>query len=97
MGVLAQGLVQESQGLAFDIWDSENKWVVVKIMALFWIPIIIRHLILRVPQKTIIILTTTQINLKAWKSEFQVRALHEDSRLAAEARSWFLRFRVNII
>ena len=27
------------------------KWVVVKIMVSFWIPIIIRHLIFRVPQK----------------------------------------------
>ena len=27
------------------------KWVVVKIMVPFWVPIIIRHLILRVPKK----------------------------------------------
>ena len=28
-----------------------KKWVVVKIMVPFWIPIIIRHLICRVPRK----------------------------------------------
>ena len=32
-----------------------------KFMAPFWVPIIIRHLIFRVPQKGIIILTTTHI------------------------------------
>ena len=30
---------------------TEGIWVVVKIMAPFWVPIIIRHLIFRVPQK----------------------------------------------
>ena len=36
-------------------------WVVVKIMVLFWVPIIIRHLLFRVPKKGTIILTTTHI------------------------------------
>ena len=36
-------------------------WVVVKIMVPFWIPIIIRHLIFRVPKKGAIVLTTTHI------------------------------------
>ena len=36
-------------------------WVVVKLMALFWIPIIIRPLIFRVPQKGTIILTTNHL------------------------------------
>ena len=40
---------------------SRHIWVVVKIMAPFWIPIIIRHLIFRVPKKGTIILTTTHI------------------------------------
>ena len=37
-------------------------WVVIKIMAPFWIPIIIRPLIFRVPQKGTIILTTNHLN-----------------------------------
>ena len=36
-------------------------WVVVKIMVPFWVLIIIRHLLFRVPQKVTIILTTTHI------------------------------------
>ena len=35
--------------------------VVVKIMVPFWVLIIIRHLILRIPQQGVIILTTTHI------------------------------------
>ena len=30
---------------------EESKWVVVKIMVPFWVPIIVRHLIFRVPKK----------------------------------------------
>ena len=30
---------------------SPNMWVVVKIMVPFWVPIIIRHLLFRVPKK----------------------------------------------
>ena len=37
-------------------------WVLVKIMAPFWIPIIIRHLYLGYPERTII-LTTTHIEV----------------------------------
>ena len=33
-------------------------------MVPFWVPIIIRHLILRVPQKGIIILTTTHVGIE---------------------------------
>ena len=36
-------------------------YVVVKIMAPFWVPIIIRHLSFRVPQKGTIILTTNYV------------------------------------
>ena len=36
-------------------------WVVVKIMVPFWVPIIIRHLISRVPKKGTTILSTTHI------------------------------------
>ena len=36
-------------------------WVVVKIMVPFWVPIIVRHLIFRVPKKGTLILTTTHI------------------------------------
>ena len=39
-----------------------SKWVAVKIMVPFWVLIIIRHLIFRVPQKGAIILTTTQMS-----------------------------------
>ena len=31
--------------------NAESIWVVVKIMVPFWIPVIIRHLIFRVPNK----------------------------------------------
>ena len=31
--------------------DDTGTWVVVKIMVPFWVPIILRHLILRVPKK----------------------------------------------
>ena len=44
--------------LAFGIW------VVVKIMVPFWIPIIIRPLIFRVPKKGTIILTTTHLGFR---------------------------------
>ena len=37
-------------------------WVVVKVMVLVWIPIIMRHLIFRVPKKGVIILTTTHLS-----------------------------------
>ena len=37
-------------------------WVVVKIMVPFWVPIIIRHLLFRVPKKGTIILTTTHVS-----------------------------------
>ena len=37
-------------------------WVVVEIVVPFWIPIIIRHLIFRVPKKGTIILTITHMN-----------------------------------
>ena len=36
-------------------------WVVVKIMVPFWVPIIIGHLIFRVPKKGPLILTTTHV------------------------------------
>ena len=36
-------------------------WVVVKIMVPFWIAIIIRHLIFRVPKKGTIVLATTHV------------------------------------
>ena len=36
-------------------------WVVVKIMIPFWVLIVMRHLIFRVPQKGAIILTTTHM------------------------------------
>ena len=42
-----------------------NMWVDVKIMVPFWIPII-RHLIFRVPQKGIRILTTTHVLSKVY-------------------------------
>ena len=32
-------------------WKLEVIWVVVKIMAPFWVPIIIRHLLFRVPKE----------------------------------------------
>ena len=38
-------------------------WVVVKIMVPFWVPIIIRHLLFRVPKRGTIILTTTHMFL----------------------------------
>ena len=38
-------------GLGCFLRSSVNIWVVVKIMVPFWIPIIIRHLIFRVPKK----------------------------------------------
>ena len=41
-----------------------NTWVVVKTMVPFWIPIIVWHLIFRVPQKGTKILTTT--HLRSW-------------------------------
>ena len=37
----------------------------VKIMVPFWVPIIVRHLIFRVPKKGTIILTTTHILLRS--------------------------------
>ena len=59
LGFGIQGLGFGIQGLEFGIQDLELEvwglrfgiWVVVKIMVHFWIPIIIRHLIFRVPQK----------------------------------------------
>ena len=39
-------------------------WLVVKIMVPFWVPIIIRPLIFRVPKKGTIILTTTHVVLE---------------------------------
>ena len=36
-------------------------WVVVKIMVPFWVLIIIRHLLFRVPQKSTLILKTTHV------------------------------------
>ena len=38
-----------------------SEMVVVKIMVPCWVPIIMRHLIFRVPEKGTIILTTTQM------------------------------------
>ena len=43
--------------------DSVDIWLVVKIMVPFWIPIIIRHLIFRVPKKGTKVLTTTHLGL----------------------------------
>ena len=43
--------------------NPKPTWVVVKIMVPFWIPIIIRPLICRVPQKGTIILITTHMLL----------------------------------
>ena len=46
--------VSETQGLVFggfDFGKGEAIWVVVKIMVPFWVPIIIRPLIFRVPKK----------------------------------------------
>ena len=40
---------------------EEPMWVVVNIMVPFWIPIIIRHLICRVPKNGTLILTTTHV------------------------------------
>ena len=39
-------------------------WVVIKIMVPFWVPIIIRPLIFRVPQKGTIILITTHVEAR---------------------------------
>ena len=44
-------------------------WVVVKIMVPFWVPIIIRHPILMVPQKGTIILTTTHIGIIQYRDD----------------------------
>ena len=41
---------------------NEDTWVVVKIMVPLGVPIIIRHLLFRVPQKGTLILTTTHID-----------------------------------
>ena len=41
-------------------------WVVVKIMVPFWVPILIRHLIFRVPNKGTISVTTTDMKM-TWK------------------------------
>ena len=46
------------------IITSPPKWVVVKIAVPFWVPIILRHLLFRVPQKGTIILTTTQVGFR---------------------------------
>ena len=37
--------------LALELKVLLNTWVVVKIMVPFWVPIIIRHLLFRVPKK----------------------------------------------
>ena len=37
--------------LRVEVWAVTGYWVVVKIMVPFWVPIIIRHLIFRVPKK----------------------------------------------
>ena len=52
-GRRAGGFVEASLG--------SSNWVVVKVMVPFWVPIIIRHLLFRVPKKGLI-LTTTQLN-----------------------------------
>ena len=56
MKIMVQGF-----GLYFYKIPIDPIWVVVKIMVPFWVPIIIRHLICRVPKKGTIILTTTHI------------------------------------
>ena len=48
---LPQNQHEASQPLHPNPAHGKNKWVVVKIMVPFWIPIIIRHLIFRVPKK----------------------------------------------
>ena len=45
--------------------NSNCMWVVVKIMVPLWIPIILRHLIFRVPKGTTI-LTTTHVQSRGW-------------------------------
>ena len=61
-------------------------WVVVKIMVPFWFPIIIRHLIFRVPKKGIIILTTTHISEKAGLSEMSMAKRRDTTPSASPFR-----------
>ena len=49
-------------------------WVVVKIMVPFWVPIVIRHLIFRVPQQGTTISTATHLAVRKLCEAF--RALH---------------------
>ena len=57
----ARKLNKHAKSGSLYFWQTFHIWVVVKIMVPFWIPIIIRHLIFRVPQKGTIILTTTHL------------------------------------
>ena len=46
------GIMEKKMETTMVYWDYIGViWVVVKIMVPFWVPIIIRHLIFRVPKK----------------------------------------------
>ena len=55
----AAGVVDEDT--LVDNVSASDMWVVVKIMVPFWVPIIIRHLLLSGTQKGTLILTTTHV------------------------------------
>ena len=70
LGGLFSGVCEGSEGIArlpqgvrgFILCFARfYRWMVVEIVVSFWVPIIIRHLLFRVPQKGTIILTTTQV------------------------------------
>ena len=57
-------LLSGAEGADYYIYINMYIWVVVKIMVPFWIPIIVRHLIYRVPQKGTMILTTAYTEIR---------------------------------
>ena len=78
-------------------------WVVVKIMVPFWVPIIARPLIFRVPLKGTIILITTHINfqinkiVKAILFSARLRLSEKHlSELEAGSQFFFPEFRVHV-
>ena len=66
---LCRGYVGVTWGVYKDYIRIMEKWKLLygwlsKLWSLFWVPIIIRHLILRVPQKGPVFLTTTHMVLR---------------------------------
>ena len=84
LGFGIQGVGFGIQSLELEVWGLRfGIWAVVKMMVHFWIPIILRHLILRVPQKGPISLTTTHLGFNAQGKASG--SLHDQRRLSTNA------------